>query len=263
MPSTIYRRTTMLRGWIRWCTDHGIDLADATAEDVQRFIDAKHVGARTRYTWISAISCFSRWAVQTGHLPHDPTLGITRPKLRRTLPRPIADEDLAVAISMADPQMRCWLILAAYAGLRCAEIAVLCRDDILTADELLRVVGKGGKERLVPMHPLVLEALAAWPKPRQNRPLFQRPAGGAWPPALLSRTASVYLHDIGIDATMHQLRHWFATNTLRRSGNLRTVQGLLGHSSPTTTAIYTQFCDEDARAAVRAIGRPAPQTTLF
>jgi integrase/recombinase XerC len=263
MPSTIYRRTTMIRGWARWCEDHGITAGTATADHVERFIDAKHVGARTRYTWISAIHCFYLWAIRAGHLENDPTVDIVRPKLRRTLPRPISDGDLAVAIQMAPPEVRCWLVLAAYAGLRCAEIAGLVRDDILADDELLRITGKGGKERLVPAHPLVVEMLGAWPKPRQNRHLFTRPAGGAWPPALLSRTASVYLHDIGIDATMHQLRHWFATRALAQSGNLRTVQGLLGHASPTTTAIYTAFCDEDARRAVRAIGPPAPQPALF
>jgi site-specific recombinase XerD len=253
MPSTVYRRTTMIRGWLRWCDEHAVDPHHATGADVDRFIDAKHVGARTRYTWLSALHCFYEWAERDGHDVTDPTVRIARPKLRRTLPRPISDQDLVMALAMAPPQMRCWLVLAAYAGLRCAEIAALVRDDVLWSDELLRVTGKGGKDRLVPMHPVVVEALRAWPTPRQNRPLFQRPAGGAWPPALLSREGSVYLHSVGVDATLHQLRHWFATKALRASGNLRTVQGLLGHASPTTTAIYTAWDDRDARRAVVAL----------
>lgn len=253
----------MIRGWIRWCTEHQLELADATAEDVQRFLDAKNIGARTRYTWLSALHCFYDWARRNGHLPADPTVDILRPKLRRTLPRPVSDADLAMAIAMAPPQERRWCILAAYAGLRCAEIAGLRRDDVLYDQELLHITGKGARDRMVPMAPIVLEALDTWPKPRQNRTLFTRPGGGAWPPALLSRRASVYLHDIGLDVTLHQFRHWFGTRALNASGNLRTVQGLLGHASPTTTAIYTEFSDEDARAAVRALSAPTTQPSMF
>jgi integrase/recombinase XerC len=263
MPATIVRRSTMIRGWIRWCTAHDLQLDQAAAEDVNRFLDAKHIGARTRYTWLSALHCFYEWARRAGHLTTDPTADIMRPKLRRTLPRPVSDADLAMAIAMAPPQERRWCILAAYAGLRCGEISHLRRDDVLWDQELLHVTGKGARDRMVPMAPIVLEALDSWPTPRQNRTLFTRPAGGAWTPALLSRHASVYLHSIGIDATLHQFRHWFGTRTLNASKNLRTVQGLLGHASPTTTAIYTEFSDEDARAAVRLLSAPQTQPSMF
>lgn len=256
LPSTIQRRCSQARSWQRWCDDQGLTFATALEEDVEQFIDAKRVGAKTRYTWISSLGCFYRWAIRAGHLDHDPTAEIIRPKLRRTMPRPIPDDDLALALALAPAQMRCWLILAAYAGLRCAEIAGLCRDDVLHDQGVLRVVGKGQKERLVPMSKVVRATLDDWPSPRQNRPIFQRPAGGAWPPALLSRKGSEYLHSIGVDATMHQLRHWFATRTYRASKDLRVVQELLGHSTPSVTAIYTAFDQDDARAAVEALTGP-------
>ena len=253
MPSTITRRATMVRSFARWLDGKGLD--QATEDDVQRFLDARRVGARTRYTWISALHCFYQWAVRHEGAASDPTADIVRPKLRRTLPRPISDADLAVALELAPAEIRVWLTLAAYAGLRCAEIAGLHRDDIIGDAGVLRVVGKGGRERLVPMHPLVVDALAAWPAPRGNGHLFRRPQGGPWPPALLSRRGSVFLHDIGIEATMHQLRHWFGTRTYQASKDLRVVQELLGHSSPTTTAIYTAFSSDDTRRAVLSLGQ--------
>lgn len=73
----------------------------------------------------------------------------------------------------------------------------------------------------------------------------------------------MYLHGVGIEATMHQLRHWFATKTYRASKDIRVVQELLGHSSPTVTAVYAAFAPEDAVAAVRALTLPSSQQTLW
>jgi integrase/recombinase XerC len=216
-------------------------------------LDAKRISAKTRYTWLSSLGCFYRWAIKAGYTTTDPTADIDRPKLRRTLPRPVTDADLLFALSMTTGQAQAWIILAAYAGLRCAEIAGLHRDDVIGDAGLLRVVGKGHKERLVPMHPQVIDLLAGWRMPRANGPIFTRPSGGAWPPARLSRLASIELHDIGIDATLHQFRHWFGTRTYQHVKDIRVVQELLGHSSPTTTAIYTAFSAEDARKAVASL----------
>lgn len=256
MASTITRRSDMVASFERWL---GGPLKDATAGDVESFLDQRRtatgqpISARTRYTWLSCLGCFYQWAIRHGHSSNDPTAQIDRPKLRRTLPRPISDGDLARAIGASTGQERIWLLLAAYAGLRCAEIAGLHRDDVLDDLAMLHIIGKGGKERMVPTHPAVADALAAWPTPRTNTVLFHRPHGGAWPAATLSRAASVHLHDLGIDATLHQLRHWFATRTLRACRDIRVVQELMGHASPTTTAIYTAFCNEDGRAAVAAL----------
>ena len=172
------------------------------------------------------------------------------------LPRPVTDEQLAEALAGTAGQHHLWILLAAYAGLRCAEIAGLHRDDILNDLGMLRILGKGGKERLVPIHPLVAEALGRWPMPRANVPIFHRPGGGAWPAALLSRTASELLHGLGLDVTMHQFRHWFGTRTLRACRNLRTVQELMGHASPNTTAVYTAFANDEGTEAVLALRMP-------
>lgn len=253
MPSTIYRRRDMIRAFARYMNESGSLLSEASEQSIELFLDGRRIGARTRYTWLSALACFYDHVVDEGHMAVNPVRKIRRPKLRRTLPRPIGDEDLNVALAASWGQHKVWLILAAYAGLRCAEIAGLHRDDILFDINRLRIVGKGGKERMVPMHPMVSRALAEWPRPRTNTAIFTRPSGGAWPADQLSREGSIHLHHLGVDATMHQLRHWFGTRTYAESKDIRVVQELMGHSSPTTTAIYTAFSDEDQEAAVMGL----------
>ena len=174
----------------------------------------------------------------------DPTYRVAKPRLRCYLPRPAHSEQLAEALKYADPKFRCWLVLAAYQGLRVQEIAGLERADVEEGLGLLRVVhGKGDKPRMLFLHPEVLAALKALPMPRSGR-IFLRPMGGVYTPAVLSQSFNRALKDHGVDATAHQLRHWFATNLLRATHDLRVVQEAMGHSSPSTTAIYTAFDDQ-------------------
>lgn len=254
-PGTIAQVQIRLRAFALWLDPQR--LCDATADDVEEFLDSRMItgrpiSARTRAGWLTSLHCYYRWALRHRAADHDPTIEIVRPRLRRTLPRPVSDDELVRALDSAWPEMRAWLTLAAFAGLRCAEIAGVDRTDVLDDDRLLRVLGKGHKERIVPMHPLVVDALAPFTAQRRGH-IFTHPNGGPWTPKRLSRTGAVYLSDIGIDATMHQFRHWFGTNTYARCKDIRVVQELMGHSSPTTTAIYTAFSRADAAAAVHAL----------
>ena len=247
---TIYKRRRCVELFAGWL--HPRPLDDASTLDVQVFLDSRQVTARTRYDWISHLHCFYRWAVDTGALDRDPTARIVRPRTDRLLPRPILDADLAYAVSQAPQIMRVWLLLGAYAGLRVSEIAGLRRGDVLEADAQLRVLGKGRRERFVPMHPEVLAALRGYGMPRSGS-VFVRPCGTPYPPSMVSREISLYLTSVGVDATAHQLRHWFGTKTYRSCRDLRTVQELLGHASPTTTAGYAAASPENARHAVAAL----------
>lgn len=235
---TIERRRLVLERFAEWLDPR--PLIAATTADVERFLDGRKLGSsRTRYGWISHLHTFYEWAISEDLAETDPTGRIDRPKLRQLLPRPISEADLAVAIDSADRMMRAWLYLAAYGGLRCAEISRLDGPDVNDADMTLRVLGKGDKERTVPIHPRVLLALRDHGVPRSG-PVFRRPIGSRVPPAMVSREGSLYLANLGITATMHQLRHRFGTRALEATGDLRAVQELLGHASPTTTAIYTK-----------------------
>lgn len=227
-------------------------LLDVEHHDIQRFLDGRNLNARTRYQWVSHLHNFYRWAVLEGHTDTDPTVRIIRPKLPRLLPRPIADDDLERAIAVAPAQMKAWLILAAYAGLRCAEIAGLDVTDVLLADRLLLIRGKGAKERIVPMHPMV-EAELRTRCIRRSGPVFVHEAGGRFKPEWISRRGSRFLRDLGLNETMHSLRHWFGSRTYAECRDIRVVQELMGHADPVTTAGYAAFSPTTARAAVVAI----------
>lgn len=193
------------------------------------------------------------WAEREDLTTHDPTLKIVRPKMRRSLPRPADTGELRAALEVADPQRRCWVLLAAYMGLRCQEIAGVRREDILEGEGILRVVkGKGGYERLVPLHPEVMAALVALPMPRVGW-VFIRPRGGPWPAWALSENFNGFLRGAGVNATAHQLRHRFATSLYAHGRDIRMVQEMLGHANLSTTAVYTAFDTDSAGEAIRAM----------
>jgi integrase/recombinase XerC len=195
---------------------------------------------------MSTLAGFHRWAGA------DPTVGLARPKLSRRLPRPIAEEDLATALRTASQPVRVWLVLAAFAGLRCAEIAGLHVDDVQVDEAALHILGKGGHERVVPAHPKVMAELEPWLG--GTGPVFRsRVGGGAYRPSTVSNMVNGHLHSVGVDATAHQLRHRFATRAYASAGDLRVVQELLGHRSVESTAGYAAFSRAKAVAAVGGI----------
>lgn len=240
---------------VRRLGDHlGRSVLEACGEDIETFLDTLPLQATSRYTYISHLHCFYGWAIDAGHTEHDPTVRIVRPRLHPGAPRPIPDDDLRVALALAGPVERVILSAAAYAGMRCCEISRLSRGDIGVGPEPhVRAHGKGGKVRHIPLHPELDAALHAHGVPRTGT-ILRRVDGRNMPAWKVSHVANRYLHGIGIDATVHQLRHWFATRTYRTSGhNLLLVSQLLGHSSVTTTQVYAAVDRDGAYEAVAAL----------
>lgn len=246
--ATINHRHGRLRLFIDWLDP--VDVFDATSDDVERFIDSRQVSDRTRYSWLSTLHCFYRWAIQAGIADSDPTVSIDRPRLPRLLPRPIADDHLAAGLDAGCVTIRTWLTLGAWAGLRCMEVAGLERADLL--DSRIRVAGKGAKERLVPIHDNVRAALDDHGLPHRG-PIFRRADGCRFSPWQVSHRVRNHFVDLDIEATMHQTRHWFGTQLYIATRDLRLVQEMMGHSSPSTTAGYAAFASDTADAAVAAL----------
>jgi integrase len=135
------------------------------------------------------------------------------------------------------------LLFAALAGLRAGEIARLRRDairDDLDPPVLIVEDGKGGRQRVVPLHPELVAVLSELPS---RGWLFGRYDGqaGHIPPHLVSHLCNRALRDAGTSSTLHTLRHRFATKVYANTLDLRTTQELLGHASPTTTAQYAAW----------------------
>jgi site-specific recombinase XerD len=253
--TSILKRDSDLTAYLR----HFGDPFTVDHDELDAWLDSRPgrnghgLSARTRCSWLSNLHEFYRWAIRAGHTEYDPTERIDRPKTHPGLPRPIDSDDLAMALSATDDaQMLAWLHTMAYAGLRCSEVAWLTRDRVIDREGLIVVLGKGGKERVVPMHPLVGESLTRYRMPRTGN-VFLMPDGAAWRAGRVSAKTCTYLHRLGIDATAHQLRHWFGTTTYAACQDIRVVQELMGHSSPVTTAGYAAWSRLVAREAVEAL----------
>jgi integrase/recombinase XerD len=216
----------------------------------------------TRYTYHQAVAGFFAWATR-GHSPHldySPADELMRPRPGQADPRPATERQLAIALQLPRP-WRTAVILAAFAGLRCAEICGLLRENV-TADSI-RVLRKGGKVKELPTHPEIwgeLEDLG-------DGPVMRTRADHQYRPAHLSSTVSDALTRVGLAAlTLHNFRHRYATRLLlpRELGgagaDLRTVQELLGHASVASTQIYTLVTDRQRRLAVAAL--PVPTAPL-
>lgn len=252
-PGTITQKRLALRRLYR--AVYPTELLEVTHDQLVAHLDRLDQ-PESRATETSHIRTFYRWTVLEQHLDVDPAARLIRPRVPRRLPRPMPTNDLAVAVDTAPERVRPWLMLAAYAGLRACEISGLRACDLMwDNDPPLLVVdqGKGGHARAVPIAPPLAAELAGLPRTGW---LFPRRDSlpGPTPPHLVSRLANQHLHGLGITHTLHTLRHWFATETLRiNGGDLRQTQELLGHQSPVSTAIYTWVDPRAAAATVAAL----------
>lgn len=260
MPSTLTAYRYQLSRLHRF---HGGDLLTVDRETIERFLDSREpLEARSRYNYLSCFTAFYKWALHEDMIEASPVERIARPKLRRHMPRPVSDEELAMALGAADPMRRAWITLMAYAGMRCAEVAQCQRSDLFTAAGVwhLHILGKGGHERIVAAHPLVM-AVFAQPWWARTGPMFRQDDRSPWLPGQVSRRIGDLHREIGIAGGAHRYRHWFGTNALvQAKGDLLVVQYLMGHASVTTTTIYTAFSKAGAADAVN--GLPDVETSV-
>nr|WP_316656687.1 tyrosine recombinase XerC [uncultured Gellertiella sp.] len=211
--------------------------------------------ARTLGRNLAGVRSFLRYLEKNGLANAAAAGAIRSPKQPKSLPKPLTDAQ-ALAISQPDAQMHdepwiaardCAVLLLLYGcGLRISEALGLTPGDIPEGATSLRISGKGGKVRMVPLIPVVTGAvrtyqhLCIWPLP-SGEPLFRGARGGPLQPAIIQRAMQQLRGALGLpdSATPHALRHSFATHLLAGGGDLRTIQELLGHASLSTTQVYT------------------------
>ena len=257
---SIYQRG---RGLARLAAVLPVPLLEADAAMLAAWRAALTVTPATVCTYIGDVRQFYGWAADEGLISDNPARRLPTPRLGRRLPRPIGETELRAALECAPSRIRPWLVLAGWAGLRAKEIAYLRRENVLdTAAEPALLIAenatKGNSERVVPMSPFVLGELRAYGLPAAGW-VFRRRDGQYGPnrPWIVSQLASQHLHDCGIPMTLHTLRHRFGTQAYQSSGrDLRTVQELMGHANPSTTALYAAYSNANAIRAVNALPVP-------
>lgn len=257
--TTIYGRE---RAVIRLATH--MDVVHATRAELMAWRRDLDVSADVIVHYVSHAHAWFAWLIEQGHRSDNPADGVPVPRAGarvHRLPRPIGEGDLFHALETASARVRPWLVLAAWAGLRAKEIALLRREHVLdTADPPVLVIAsdatKGHRERTVPLSDFVRVELA--PHLRARGYVFRRRDGGRGPnsPHTISHLANAHLHEVGVRATLHQLRHWFGTQTYAATRDLRLVQELLGHARPDTTAGYAAYDRSGASEAVETLPTP-------
>ncbi len=242
------------------------DLLDYLARRVQQ-------GAKPRTTarLLSSQRRFYRYLLREGRIQADPTARIDAPKLGRPLPKSLTEEDvemLLAAPDIAEPlglRDRAMLELLYASGLRVSELVGLKLGEVSLTQGVVRIFGKGGKERLVPMGEECLEWLQRYLD--EARPVLL--AGRVADVVFVTRRAAAmtrqafwylikrYARQAGISTTLspHTLRHAFATHLLNHGADLRVLQMLLGHGDLSTTQIYTHVARERLKS-LHAIHHP-------
>jgi integrase/recombinase XerC len=239
------------------------DLEDLVAADFRAWLARRGSGGLARSSTARALSVirgFFRFLDKRG-LAHNPTPHSLRtPKVPRTVPRPLSPTDAKdIARDIGDLSDQQWvanrdvalLTLLYGCGLRISEALGLTCGAVAGMGDALTITGKGNKQRLVPVLPVVREAIAAYLADRPfateaDDPLFIGVRGGPLNPAVAQRQMRRARALMGLPetATPHALRHSFATHLLGAGGDLRTIQELLGHASLSTTQRYTDVAAE-------------------
>ncbi len=213
---------------------------------------------------LSAVRSFHGFLVREGAAEVDPATAVTRPRVPRALPHPLTVDDVARLLEAPDPAApaglrdRAWLEVLYGAGLRVSELTSLDVDDVDLEDGYVRVLGKGGKEREVPLGRYGRDAVSSYVT--RARPslvttasrgaLFLSTRGHRLTRQGVGVLLAGYARRAGIDrrVTPHDLRHSFATHLLDGGADVRVVQELLGHASVATTQIYTLVSEDHLRA---------------
>lgn len=241
----------------------GEDMENADADDLRRWIAAMgklKVSARSQARKISAARGFYGFLIEEGVIKKNPTSGLYLPKVVAALPKYLGLAEIEKLIAAAKARsvaiglrLDFMLELLYGTGLRVSELVGLPLSAIVK-EQFIQVMGKGSKERLVPLNPMVIEKLRKWLRVRgvdKSKFLFpSRSAAGHLTRSMFFKDVKRAAMDAGIDperVSPHVLRHSFASHILEGGSDLRTVQTLLGHSDIATTQIYTHIQSERKR----------------
>jgi site-specific recombinase XerD len=265
-------RFLQAEGVADWALVRPPDLRGFLADEATR-----RRAAASQARTVAALKCFFRFCVENEYLERDPAQVLRTPKKREALPDILDRRELARLLGVVErddvwqrhfqgrrERDRLLLALFAFAGLRRSELLGLDWDDIDFERSLLRIrKAKGGRQRVVPLHPALIPLLIDYLRIRANDPepaLFVGVQGRRLTQTILTQTFLRYARAAGLTSrkrvTPHTLRHVFASELLRAGANLRQIQELLGHKHLDSTQRYTRVTAHELRGAVKRLHFP-------
>jgi integrase/recombinase XerC len=261
--NTLKAYQTDVMGFLAFMTQHNggalglAPIATIATRDMRSWMAherGRGVGARSLARSLSAVKSFYRWLAEREDFEPTAVLSTRSPKFQKKLPRPLAEDAAVAMIETVELQARePWIaardsavITLLYGcGLRISEALSLTGADA-PLPPVLRIIGKGGKERIVPVLDVARDAVDAYRAQcpyslEPDTPLFRAVRGGPLAPRAIQKVMAQTRMQLGLPATAtpHAMRHSFATHLLSAGGDLRTIQELLGHASLSTTQAYT------------------------
>ena len=268
-PNSIVAYETDLQRLQSYMDKHNIDIVKAQYEDLQSFIyeESKSISSvRTQARLIAGIHSFYRFLLYHNYIQQDPSELLETPKKEHRLPDVLTLDEIdsmIVQLDMSKPEShrnRAIIEMLYGSGLRVSELVNLKLSDIYRQEGFMRIIGKGNKQRLVPISPVADEWLDYWLKDRSqldikteyNDIVFLNRYGRQLTRAMIFTIIKTLARQANIHKTIspHTLRHSFATHLLQNGADLRVIQQLLGHEDITTTEIYTHIEIQDLREAI-------------
>ncbi len=249
--------------------EHQIDVVHATFDDLQAFVFETFKGiksAKTQARLLSSIHSFYRFLLYHRYIEQDPSELLEMPRVEKHLPEVLSLEEIDAMIAQIDMSKpeghrnRAIIEMLYGSGLRVSELTELRLSNIYRKEGYMRILGKGSKQRLVPISSVADEQFGYWLKDRSQLDIkpeasdiaFLNHYGRQLTRAMIFTIVKRLAEAAGIRKTIspHTLRHSFATHLLQNGADLRIIQQLLGHESIVTTEIYTHVNIQDLREAV-------------
>lgn len=222
------------------------------------FIGKPGLAPRSRWTYHQHLSSYSTWLVKAKLRKDNPLAEAPVPRKPAGIPRPVLNHQLESILAAATRRRtKTMVLLAALAGLRVHEIAKVHGRDVDLEARTLRVIGKGGKDALIPLHELLIAEAEQYPRDGYWFPSYR--ADSTTPHITrqsVSATIGAALERAGVNATAHQLRHWYGTSLLEKGVDIRVVQELMRHSSLQSTQIYTKVSGTQRQIAISKLEFP-------
>jgi len=245
----------------RFLARQGGSVLDATEADLLDFMGQEDtLSARTKARRLSSMRRYYQYLIRERIIDGDPTARLEAPRLGRSLPRTLSENEVEALIGAPDRSTtiglrdRAMLEVLYATGLRVSELVAIKLTQVNLRQGVVRITGKGNKERLVPLGEEALDYLQCYLEGARSDLCRRRPTEALFPTRsgkAMSRQAFWYMikkyankAGIGTDLSPHTVRHAFATHLLNHGADLRVVQMLLGHSDISTTQIYTHVATE-------------------